>query len=228
MSVLALTPLSPTWARAQDVSILISRNAEVTTVYLSAPAALLDDADSLTAISPTFAHAQLAATTHMACIAGAFSLLVTNGQAVPVRSRPAVVHNATDPLPFSDPFDASLSTVVCATPRAALPPIDALRLYTSFVAEAPVDLPLPALTLPAGNAGARPVALRIFLRGQLVSDSIAMPSAAGILSLKPTPDRRWADAVGPGVILLGVMMAVWAAWRALVLSRSRKSASHAR
>jgi hypothetical protein len=66
------------------VSILISRNAEVTTVYLSAPAALLDDADSLTAISPTFAHAQLAATTHMACIAGAFSLLVTNGQAVPV------------------------------------------------------------------------------------------------------------------------------------------------
>jgi hypothetical protein len=75
MSVLALTPLSPTWVGAQDVSILISRNAEVTTVYLSAPAALLDDADSLTAISPTFAQAQLAATTHMARIAGAFSLV---------------------------------------------------------------------------------------------------------------------------------------------------------
>lgn len=233
LSVLAWLPNKP--ALAQDVSLLISRNTEITTVYLSAPARFIDEigpsqiADWLPFdIRPTFAHGQLAATSHMALAQNAFSLLASDGDPIVLTSGPTLLHVAHDPLSFDTPMAASLSTSVCATPRDVLPSLDDLQIYTSLTADVSGDTPLSHITMPSVLASSGPVDIRVFEHGVLVLEQSMSPNANGVLSIAMA--QRTMDDRRTGALLFGsgVLIALLSGWAAFAPHRKgRVHSSHA-
>jgi hypothetical protein len=198
-------------AQAQDMSVLISRNASVCIkVPESMVARMTREAEA--AYGSTDAHAQMATKFKAAGLEVASSLVSAYERLHALRPRPALVHPANDPLPFSDPFDASVATASRATRYALRPPIETLRIYASFVTGAGAEVPLTAFALPSALAYVRSIELRVFDPGVLTPDTKVVPSAAGRVSLDFSAERSPGGASRAAMVLAGHLVAFGAGW----------------
>ena len=176
-----------------ETRLIISRNAEVMVVYLSAPLAdvsgtvldgLAPPGDPDTTMRDARESA-LAATDDVA----ARLILTVDGAQVPLTAQSAVYHRTTDALSFEDPLDASIASVICATPDARLPEASDLTIYAAWTAPVPLSQGRVALDWNMPDAVPVAVQIRVFERGRLRSDSTTAIGPGIPLDLALTPQR---------------------------------------
>ncbi|MEJ6392846.1 hypothetical protein V8J82_06230 [Gymnodinialimonas sp. 2305UL16-5] len=185
-----------------DVTLIVNRNAAVTTLYLSAPAPVMSEAFAGPALEPpegaTFAEAQRLARDAAQHMADHITLNTAENISV-ARTTSALLHISDDPLRFSTPFEASISTALCTTPDRQLPSLGDLRFYGAFVA----DIPFEAGPLAVSFNGPFPenmaVDLLYFERGALVSRRSHDLIAGDPIQISPTQS-------GPGRTALWIAL----------------------
>lgn len=203
-ALLAILPIDA--LNAQSVEAVVSRNAHVTTVYVRAPARLVDAIDAAPLVpeatngtETTFAQGQRAAMAFLAAASHGIRATDASGANLPPMPMGALLHASDDPLPFADPFAASRSTAVCATPAAVLPPLEELTLYWSFSVETTDGADVAALVVPAALGASGPVLVRVHERGALAFEGALPAQPDGRIALPgPPPTVR---RVSPGLAL---------------------------
>ena len=215
LAALALAWTTP--IATAEVRIIVSRNADVTVVYLRAPLAdvegtVLDRLAPRDGFETTMEEARDVALAAIADLANGM-ILTVDASPLPLTAQSGVYHRVADALSFETPFDASISSVICATPEARLPDADALSIYAAWVA--PVPLSAGSIALDWTGPDAMPVtaSVLVFERGRLRTESSAMIGPGATLDLSLPPRRRTAGLplalAALGTVLLLFAGAVW-------------------
>ncbi|ABV92371.1 hypothetical protein Dshi_0625 [Dinoroseobacter shibae DFL 12 = DSM 16493] len=182
---------------SEPMSLIVSRNAATTSLYIMAPAAPVLDAvaalgrDLRTDLSEpiTFARGHEIAAQAMIHLAAQTQVLSKDG-AHPTSALPTLLHAGVDRLPFDTPLQASISTTVCSTPTAPIAPLSELYLYTGLRADVGLDAADLVLELPGDGFAHVPVAVRLYERGRFVDAFETTVSADGVLRLSPDAAGR--------------------------------------
>ena len=127
-----LLAAAPSVATA-ETHVIVSRNAEVMVVYLRAPLADVSGTPFAGLAPPgdpdtTMRDARDGALEAIEDMATRLTLTV-DGVRVPLIAQSAVYHRAEDALAFETPLDASIASLICATPDARLPDASDLTIY---------------------------------------------------------------------------------------------------
>lgn len=97
---------------------------------------------------------------------------------------PALLHWVEQALPFTTPFEASISTAICANPKQLLPALSRLSLYGGVSVEVPLETPFTGPQISSETP--LNLTLRYFERGRLVDARTRTIVTGNILPLTRT------------------------------------------
>lgn len=161
-----------------ETHVIVSRNAEVMVVYLRAPLADVSGTPFDGLAPPDHPDTTMRAARDGALEAiddmAARLTLTVGGARVPLMAQSAVYHRAEDALAFETPLDASIASVICATPEARLPDASELTIYAAWTAPVPLSQGDVTLDWTTPDAMPVPAQVRVFERGRLRSERAAM------------------------------------------------------